>query len=81
MQVRLISMHHPGIAQNSKTENVSTNGVRALTTNPLRPQERLYITSPDGKIRTYAHVVYCQRLADRCFAVGLRFQGGARPTN
>lgn len=74
MQVNLLSEHCPGIAQNSKTENISANGVRAVTTIPFQPQERVYITSPNGKIRTYARVVYCQRLANQCFAIGLQLQ-------
>jgi hypothetical protein len=37
--------------------------------------ERLMINSLMGDLRTVARVVYCQRLPDGFFAVGLQFQG------
>jgi hypothetical protein len=37
--------------------------------------ERLMINSLAGDLRTLARVVYCQRLPDGRFGVGLQFQG------
>jgi len=37
--------------------------------------ERLLIKSADGKLETDARVVYCERLMDGRFALGLEFHG------
>jgi hypothetical protein len=39
--------------------------------------ERLMISTLMGNLRTSARVVYCQRLPDGRFAIGLQFQGQA----
>jgi hypothetical protein len=48
---------------------------------PLDPaaelNERLMISSVAGDLRTLARVVYCERLPDGRFGVGLQFQGMA----
>ena len=35
--------------------------------------ERLVVRSSDGDLQTQARVVYCQRLSDGQFAIGLQF--------
>jgi hypothetical protein len=39
--------------------------------------ERLIIRSADGDLRSLVRVVYCQRLEDGRFGIGLQFQGQA----
>jgi hypothetical protein len=51
--------------------------MRVLTGHARELNERLMITSLQGDLRRLARVVYCQRLPDGHFAVGLQFQGGA----
>jgi hypothetical protein len=41
------------------------------------PNEQLMIKSLDGDLRTLVRVVYCQRLPDGRFGLGLQFQGQA----
>src|SRR5260370_37776156 len=60
--------------EKTATENVCSLGIRILTQRARDLNERLMISSVVGELRTLAHVVYCQRLSDGRFGVGLRFQ-------
>jgi hypothetical protein len=55
---------------------VCSLGMRILTGHARELNERLMITSLRDNMRRLARVVYCQRLPDGHFAVGLQFQGG-----
>jgi len=59
------------------TENVCSNGVRVLTRRAMEPNERLMIRSFQSDLQTKVRVVYCQRLPDGQYGVGLQFQGVA----
>lgn len=74
--LRLLMLRNPGGIEKTITQNVSSHGVRVLTSRPLQPQERLVATTADGEIRMHARVVYCQGLPDGHFAVGLQFHEG-----
>ena len=66
----------------ASTENVCSLGVRVLTERPKKPDERLMVRSLVGQVRAVARVVYCQRLSDGRFGVGMQFLGiggGWRP--
>jgi len=67
----------PDAAERTTTENVCSLGMRVLTDHARELNERLMITSLKDNMRRLARVVYCQRLPDGHFAVGLQFQGGA----
>jgi len=41
----------------------------------MNPDESLLVSSAAGDLRVQARVVYCQRLGDGRFGVGLHFQG------
>ena len=75
MPLQITSVLDPSAAERTKTENVCSIGVRVLTQRARDLNERLMITSLMGDLRALARVVYCQRLADGHFAVGLQFQG------
>jgi hypothetical protein len=77
VEVRLLSLQSPGIIEDTQMDNVSPRGARVLTTQPLQPQEPLLVASTDGTLQTYARVVYCKRLPDQRYAVGLQFERGA----
>jgi PilZ domain len=63
------------LAEKTTTTNVSTHGIRVLTSYALPPQERLLVTSVMGSEEPKpARVVYCQRLAEGVFGVGLQFE-------
>ena len=67
----------PDAAERTTTENVCSLGMRVLSDHARELNERLMITSLKDNMRRLARVVYCQRLPDGHFAVGLQFQGSA----
>jgi hypothetical protein len=73
--VQISSLLDPAATERTTTENVCSLGIRILTQRARNLNERLMISSLMGELRTLAHVVYCQRLPDGRFGVGLRFQG------
>jgi hypothetical protein len=75
--VEITSLQYTGANERTTTENVCSLGVRVLTENARELNERLMIKSLAGNLRVLARVVYCQRLPDGHFGVGLQFQGGA----
>ena len=77
LPVQISSPQYPTAAEPTTTENVSSLGIRVLSQRPRVPDERLMIRSADGDLRSLVRVVYCQRLADGRFGIGLQFQGQA----
>src|SRR5258708_22713627 len=75
--VQISSLLDPAATVRTTTENVCSLGVRVLTERAMDLNERLMIRSLGGDLRTLARVVYCQRLPDGRFGVGLQFQGQA----
>ena len=73
--VEISSPLNPSAAERTTTENVCSLGIRVLTQRGRELNERLMINSLVGDSRTLARVVYCQRLPDGGFGVGLQFQG------
>ncbi len=73
--VQISSIQDPAATERTITENVCSLGVRILTQRAKEMNERLMIRSLMGDLRTLARVVYCQRLPDGRFGVGLQFQG------
>jgi hypothetical protein len=67
----------PDGTERTTTENVCSLGIRVLTDHARELNERLMISSLKGGLKRLARVVYCQRLPDGHFAVGLQFQGNA----
>jgi len=81
--VEIFSPQNPAAAERATTENVSSLGIRVLTQRARDLNERLMISSLVGGLRTLARVVYCQRVAENRFALGLelspRVELWARP--
>ena len=75
--VEITSLQYTSANERTTTENVCSFGIRVLTQNARELNERLMIRSLVGDLRTLARVVYCQRLPDGHFGVGLQFQGVA----
>jgi len=73
--VEISSPQNPSAAERTTTENVCSLGIRVLTQRARDLNERLMISSLVGDLRTLGRVVYCQRLPDGRFGVGLQFQG------
>src|SRR5713101_9206396 len=81
--VQISSLLDPAATERTTTENVCSLGIRIFTQRPRDLNERLMISSLVGDVRTLARVVYCQRVAENRFAVGLelsrRVELWARP--
>jgi hypothetical protein len=73
--VQISSLLDPAMTERTTTENVCSLGIRVLTQRARDLNERLMISSLIDARRTLASVVYCQRLPDGRFGVGLQFQG------
>ena len=75
--VEVSSVGESSATERTTTENASSLGLRVLTQRAKEPNERLMIRSLVGDLQTLARVVYCQRLPDGRFGIGLQFQGKA----
>jgi hypothetical protein len=73
--VRISSLKEPSAGERSTTENICSLGIRVLVRRARELNERLMIKSADGELETDARVVYCERLRDGRFALGLEFHG------
>jgi hypothetical protein len=76
--VQISSPLDPAAAERTITENVCSLGIRIFAQRARELNERLLINSVVGDLRTLARVVYCERLPDGRFGVGLQFQGITR---
>jgi hypothetical protein len=73
--VQISSLYDPATAERTTTENVCSLGMRVVTQTAKQLNERLMISSLVGNLRAMARVVYCQRLPDGRFGIGIQFQG------
>ena len=73
--VEISTLLEPAETEHTSTVDVCSNGARVLSQRPKNKNERLMVCSISGNLRAPAQVVYCQKLPDGCFAVGLRFVG------
>jgi len=69
-----ISSLQPAATERTITENLCSLGIRILTQGARELNERVWVRLRDEDLRTLARVVYCQRLPDGRFGVGLQFQ-------
>ena len=56
------------------TDNISPHGIRVQSTGVWRMGERAEVTPMKGEASMLGEVVYCQRVRNDCFFVGLRFR-------
>src|SRR5713101_8831048 len=77
VSVQISSLLDSSANEQITTENVCSLGIRILTERARDLNERLMISTFVGDLRTLARVVYCQRLPDGRFGVGLQLQGQA----
>jgi hypothetical protein len=73
--VRISSLEEPSASERSTTENVCSLGIRVLVRQARGMNERLLIKPAEGELLADARVVYCERLVDGRFALGLEFHG------
>jgi hypothetical protein len=72
--VRISSLWETTAAERSISENISSLGMRVVVQRARELNEQLLILSAEGDLETPARVVYCQRLLNGRFALGLHFQ-------
>jgi PilZ domain len=75
--VSICSLKEPAAGERSTTENICSLGLRVLVRHARELNERVLIKSGNGELHADARVVYCERLADGRFALGLEFHGEA----
>jgi hypothetical protein len=73
--VEISNLKDPSTPERASTENVCSLGMRVLTLRPKELNDRLLIRSLVGGIRSVARVVYCERLSDGRYGVGIQFLG------
>lgn len=70
--VELLRLDESQLYVSTVTENVSPRGVRIVTDWNCAPGKHLLLTAPEQEVKSLARVVYCQRLENTKFAVGLQ---------
>src|SRR6266481_5853488 len=81
VSLQVSSAEQPFITELAFTENVSLHGVRVVTERAWKPGERVIVKSYHGTIQSRARVVYCLRLAEARYAVGLELHSAVgKPT-
>jgi len=61
-------------AELTYTDNVSAHGARVVSNRPWQPGEVVQVTSLKDEITIRGKVVYCQKLPDDRYLMGLNFQ-------
>ena len=72
--LQISSAEQPFITELAFSENVSLHGVRVVTERAWKPGERVIVKSYHGSIQSPAKVIYCYRLAEARYAVGLELR-------
>ena len=69
-----VELARPGASQLREmaiAQNVSARGMRVATEDVWLPGDPVLLSSPESGVRAQARVVYCQRMENNRFAVGL----------
>jgi PilZ domain-containing protein len=64
-------------AELTYTDNVSAHGARVVSSRPLQTGEVVQVTPLKDEITIRGKVVYCQKLPDDRYCIGLNFQVGS----
>jgi hypothetical protein len=75
MRVEVCLQDNPELSEKMLTENVSAHGARVLVERKLQPGRRVLVRSPTEGVRSTARIVYCERVSEGRFAVGLELSG------
>jgi hypothetical protein len=70
----VVELARPGPSQQKEkgfAQNMSPHGMRVATEHVWRPGDTVLLRSPETGVHTQARVVYCQRLQNEKFAIGL----------
>ena len=61
----------PQLKETAIAQNVSERGLRVATERVWRPGDLVLLSSPESGLHAQARVVYCKRMENKRFAVGL----------
>ena len=75
LSVEVCLQDEPKLDERILTENVSAHGARVFMERKLQPGQQVLISSPKEGVRSLARIVYCQRVSEGRFAVGLELSG------
>jgi hypothetical protein len=70
---RLESADMPMFSESVSIVNVSSNGARIIAHRNWQPHDRVILSELVGDFHTDAAVIYCRRLRDEVYVVGLKF--------
>ena len=70
---RLESADLPISSENVMITNISSHGARVITHRNWQPHDRAILMELTGDFRFYAQVIYCRRLRDDEYVIGLKF--------
>lgn len=65
----------PALRERASTENVSAHGARLFMKQQLKPGQAVVLVSPTEGVGRQAQIVYCERISENRFAVGLELRG------
>jgi hypothetical protein len=71
--VEISTLEHPLKTERVSTENVSSLGIRVLAKHPVERNRRFMIRPLASDQGTVAQVVYCQKLAEGRYGIGMQF--------
>ena len=69
----------PALKDRASTENVSAHGARLFMKQRLQPGQAVVLVSPTEGVGCQAQIVYCERISENRFAVGLELSGRVEP--
>jgi PilZ domain len=72
-----ISSGQQSLCDRVMIRNLSTHGARVISGRPWHTRDRVNLSETIGDYHLDAEIVYCERLADNRYAVGLKFSAGA----
>jgi hypothetical protein len=72
VNVELVRLDESQRKEEAVTENLSPQGARVVTELICLPGNHVLLTSPQEGVKSLARVIYCERLDNRRFAVGLQ---------
>jgi hypothetical protein len=70
---RLESAPVPVYSESVSITNISSQGARVITNRNWRPHDHVVLIELTGDFHVEAEVIYCQRLDDDAFVIGLKF--------
>jgi len=76
MQVKLAPARRAGEERSERTftDNISPHGIRLQSTTAWRMGEQAEVTPAKGEVAMLGEVVYCQRVGNDRFFLGLKFR-------